>query len=199
MKSKPNKKTTNLPWLTQRAALWRGIRALATSPPGGFAASDLARIADTHKRTATDVLHQLVAAGILTARLDGLCTLYRAVSALPETAPRLTRAGEVRAASGQDRMWVAIKPLSSFTPAEVAFCAAVPEVAAADYLARLHRAGYLAVVEAHVAGLCHRRARYRLIPGMDTGPAAPAIRRDKTVFDRNLNAIMAPIAAEVAS
>ena len=150
---------------------------------------ELAAATEVHRLTIPDALNQWVAAGLLTAEIAGRILVYRAVDRLPEELPALTRLGKPRPASGQQRMWTAMKPLPSFTPAELALCAQVPEVAVCNYLGALHRTGYLAVLDAAWNGPGGGRTRYRLI--LDTGPLAPAIRRDKTVFDRNREIVMA--------
>ncbi len=57
-----------------------------------------------------------------------------------------------------------------------------------SYLRFLHHAGYLRIArEAHHAV---RKAKYQLLPGMDTGPIPPQIQRAKQVFDPNTNQVM---------
>lgn len=57
-----------------------------------------------------------------------------------------------------------------------------------SYLRFLHHAGYLRIArEAHHAV---RKAKYQLLPGMDTGPIPPQIQRAKQVFDPNTNTVM---------
>lgn len=57
-----------------------------------------------------------------------------------------------------------------------------------SYLRLLHHAGYLKVVkEAHHAV---SKAKYQLLPHMNTGPIPPQIQRAKQVFDPNTNQVM---------
>lgn len=57
-----------------------------------------------------------------------------------------------------------------------------------SYLRFLHHAGYLKIARA--AHHAVRKAKYRLLPGMDTGPIPPQIQRAKQVFDPNTNTVM---------
>lgn len=57
-----------------------------------------------------------------------------------------------------------------------------------SYLRFLHHAGYLKIARA--AHHAVRKAKYQLLPGMDTGPNPPQIQRAKQVFDPNTNTVM---------
>lgn len=64
----------------------------------------------------------------------------------------------------------------------------VKETTAKNYLIALHQAGYLQrVQEANVIG---GKAKYMLIPSMNTGPQPPQIQRTKRVFDQNTQEVM---------
>ena len=175
--------------LIQRTVMWTAIKELAAN--GEFCVRDIMGKTEITRVSIIHALHQLVAAELLTARIDGLRTLYRAAAELPDTMPRLTKAGKNRGTSGNDRIWVAMKPLPDFTGPELAACAAVHEEQAGRYLRHLRRAGYLVIAAPGHAGVS---TRYRLRRDMDTGPIAPSVRGDKTVFDHNLNTIMPPFA-----
>lgn len=57
-----------------------------------------------------------------------------------------------------------------------------------SYLRFLHHAGYLKIArEAHHSV---RKAKYQLLPTMNTGPNPPQIQRAKQVFDPNTNQVM---------
>ena len=57
-----------------------------------------------------------------------------------------------------------------------------------SYLRFLHHAGYLKIARA--AHHAVRKAKYQLLPSMDTGPNPPQIQRAKQVFDPNTNQVM---------
>ena len=176
--------------LTQRPVMWAAIKGLAAG--GEFCVRDVMGRTEITRVGIIHALHQLVAAGLLTARIEGLRTIYRAAAELPDTMPRLTKAGRDRGTSGNDRIWAAMKPLPDFTRAELAACATVSEAQAGRYLRHLQRAGYLAIVAHGHAGV---RTRYRLLPAMNTGPIAPSVRTGGVVFDHNRNTDVPPVAA----
>ena len=57
-----------------------------------------------------------------------------------------------------------------------------------SYLRFLHHAGYLKIARA--AHHAVRKAKYQLLPHMNTGPNPPMIQRAKQVFDPNTNQLM---------
>lgn len=57
-----------------------------------------------------------------------------------------------------------------------------------SYLRFLHHAGYLKIARA--AHHAVRKAKYQLLPHMNTGPNPPQIQRAKQVFDPNTNQLM---------
>lgn len=56
------------------------------------------------------------------------------------------------------------------------------------YLRSLHEAGYLKIT--HEAHHAVKKAKYMLLPDMNTGPKPPQIQRAKHVFDPNTNEVM---------
>ncbi|MBK0062414.1 MULTISPECIES: hypothetical protein [unclassified Acinetobacter] len=57
-----------------------------------------------------------------------------------------------------------------------------------NYLMTLYKAGYLKKVKA--AKVTGGKAKYILLPDMNTGPKPPQIQRTKHVFDPNINTVM---------
>ena len=102
-------------------------------------------------------------------------------------APRLQRDGSpVTQGLATEAMWRCMRVLKTFTPQQLADAATLGECVvgaqtAKSYIKHLARAGYLQVVTASVPGT---QAVYRLI--RNTGPHAPAVTRQKVVFDRNV-------------
>lgn len=103
-------------------------------------------------------------------------------------APRLDKAGQVVTQGlGTLAMWRAMKVLKSFDYHQLVRAASMPPLevkpeSAKTYVNLLARAGYLQELRPSKPGT---PAVYRLKPGMNTGPHAPAITRRKCVFDRN--------------
>lgn len=83
----------------------------------------------------------------------------------------------------QQALWVAMRGLATFTPAELAMAAATEERIVTPETARsfvfdLKNAGYLAALNDR---------RYRLLPAKNTGPISPIVlRKERAVFDLNL-------------
>lgn len=102
-------------------------------------------------------------------------------------APRVRKDGsQVLLGQGQQRMWVVMRILKSFSATELAVTASTPEhqvadASAKDYCRKLCKAGYLRLGE---------DGRYLLLPSANTGPRAPQVQRNKKVWDVNLQRIM---------
>lgn len=109
----------------------------------------------------------------------------------PARAPLLRRDGE-EFGSARENMWRTIRTLTKgFTTLELAFAASTPEVpvrhrASVRYVSLLNAAGYFTSAP---AGRGRERV-YRLKPGMNTGPLAPAILKISAVWDRNQRRVM---------
>lgn len=118
---------------------------------------------------------------------------YTVVRDLGLETPRLRRDGAPSVqGSGRAQMWTGIKVLQSFDYQELAICTStdshqVTEASAKHYCELLAKAGYLVVVEASTT---RKKARYRLIPRMYTGPKPPQIQRLRRVYDPNTNLVM---------
>lgn len=182
-------------WLTGRDAMWTAIRALGLSGP--FRLAEVVDRTRQNKATIRSFLIGLWRAGVLSAtppERRGDATLYALANDPGSETPRLTRDGGLDTApTHQERLWLAMKPLGSFTAPELVMACgnAVTNAQASSYIGRLAAAGYLVETEPcrTVSGQ-NRRARYALRMGRDTGPRPPAVRRDKTVFDLNLGRVV---------
>jgi hypothetical protein len=103
-------------------------------------------------------------------------------------APRLRKDGTEIPPTSQERMWLSMKIIGSFTAADLALSVSseecpVPESTATSFLCHLKKAGYLAA-----AGNRGKEALYRLI--RNTGGHPPVIQHTRVVYDPNLNRIM---------
>ncbi len=120
---------------------------------------------------------------------------YRLIQDLGYTVPTLTKDGTVVSkVTGNKAMWNALRITKRALNAnELAQLASNDELTikvetAKEYLRALQRAGYLVVTQqANNAG---GRAKYQLLPNMNTGPNPPQIQRAKQVFDPNTNQVM---------
>lgn len=116
-------------------------------------------------------------------------------------APKVKRDGsEVTQGSSQQQMWQTMRILKQFNAKDLVVNATTEQQeiylkTASDYIYHLHKAGYLIEISpAHNGGGI---ARYKLLPGMNTGPKPPMIQRIKQVFDANLNKVVWPKQEEV--
>lgn len=157
-------------------------------------------IGDESIKTAQDYALGLINAGILKAESGkglGIGTMHPARLCLVRDcgveAPRVRRDGTpVTQGLAQEQMWRTLRLMvgTDTCARELAGMASteavkVSPVAARDYLANLHRAGYLDCTRAgHGTGRGGVQARYRLIS--NTGPLPPMVCRSDAVFDPNL-------------
>jgi hypothetical protein len=173
--------------------IWALIRELRIFLPADLTHSRLA----ADPSTIADYCRRLTRAGVLERAEDGLLTLVRDQ---PE-APRLRRDGSPAAEQGrgQEQMWRAMKMLAEFDALDLAAAASTDEVrvkpaTATAYLKHLKAAGYLMVICPAQPGRGRAgggaQARYRLKPGMNTGPLAPQIETTDYVYDPNTGRVM---------
>jgi hypothetical protein len=94
------------------------------------------------------------------------------------------RAPEKPAANGRDRMWSAMRILRQFSIPDLAAVAVCKNHSAEIFVYALFRNGYLRVVRPRASGVKMGSAIYALVN--DTGPLAPRLRSDGTVYDANL-------------
>lgn len=106
-------------------------------------------------------------------------------------APQLDREGREKPANGRQRMWMAMKALKSFNYRDLSLAAQVSDADAKFFCVHLKYAGYLAVVKAGKAGaITGQTDTLKLRADRDTGPNPPQIRKDKSVYDRNLHKVV---------
>lgn len=178
--------------MTPRDVIWTALRKLKTCRMDKL-------IVTTHQspNAIMSYLKSLRAAGFVQVE-RGLITLLRDVGI---EAPRLRRDGSaVTQGRAREHMWRTMRVVREFTFRELAVQASteeqtIHELDARDYVAHLHRAGYLAVVSPAKPGGKSRAgalARYRLLPSRNTGPKPPMVQRVKQVFDPNLGQVVWP-------
>jgi hypothetical protein len=172
-----------------RSALWAAL--LAASERKAPRTNALADAAGLPEDTALKLLRAWVATGHVEQtrerrREGGFAYRWRPVRRLPE-APE-----GGRAETAQDRLWRTMKMLKTFSAEDLAIHASVPGrpvslQTARDYCNRLARTGrYLRFVERGVQG--GAASLYRFVGS--TGPRAPRIGRDRSVFDPNINEVV---------
>jgi len=109
--------------------------------------------------------------------------------------PTMTKAGQlITTVSGTKAMWntlrISKQPMNADELAAISSndTLNIEISTASNYLMTLHKAGYLKVVKA--ARVTGGKAKYILLPEMNTGPKPPQIQRAKHVFDPNTNEVM---------
>lgn len=119
---------------------------------------------------------------------------YRLVRDNGVEAPRVNKLGGiVSKGAGTESMWRTMHRMFEKTPFSfrelVAFASTkahpVKEETAKSYMAALHKAGYLRLVEPAKRGKNPSGAKFVLIASRYTGPRAPMIQRTRTVYDPN--------------
>jgi hypothetical protein len=182
-----------------RDVMWSAIRALHRDQ-GAFTRLDVMHRTRIDDQTIYSYLLGLTKAGYLRCSGHGQSINHRGAKPFNQVryelvndvgvhAPRVTKSGKpVIQGIGQRNLWRCMRILLSFSVRELAAAAAVSHGAALDYVRRLKRAQYLVVVgqRSKQHGLGYR---YALAAGKNTGPLAPMIQRDKSVFDPNLNKV----------
>lgn len=130
-------------------------------------------------------------------RRDGHCApwRYRLVLDVGRLAPQVARDGSAtRPAPGVQAMWTAMRILRTFNRPLLLQACTEPrpsDATAKSYIARLAAAGYLRGREPERGIGVRPPTVFDLV--RDTGPLAPAITRDRRVFDRNLLAPLEPV------
>lgn len=120
---------------------------------------------------------------------------FKLVKDLGYTVPSISKDGKLIVnVTGNKAMWNTLRITKQAVNAhELAQLASNDEISirletANEYLRALHHAGYLKLTQpANNAG---GKAKYKLLPIMDTGPNPPQIQRAKQVFDPNTNTVM---------
>jgi hypothetical protein len=153
------------------------------------------RSCDPGDTTVTDYLRRLLKAGYVAD--VGTCEgddpryrrrVYRLVTR-SQKAPRLRRDGSAAPTPVNQLLWNTMRILlrDGFTVRELAAFAStddqsVSEVTAASYVKRLANAGFLHCLE---PGRGRHLAKWRLKPGMNTGPFPPKVLRTHAIYDPN--------------
>lgn len=176
-----------------RQRMWEAIRELARQG-AELTTYKVSRISAQDDETVRDYLRALAKAGIV--RLikpmdrDGLWELLQDEGA---EAPRVNKAGKRLAPDAVECIWRSLRILGDLTAAEavaqVASAGAkISEEGARVYLQGLSLAGYVH----REGGQSGHPARYRLLPGRNTGPLHPIYQRCTfaQVYDPNLDRVV---------
>ncbi|MBF0368564.1 MAG: hypothetical protein HQL52_03815 [Magnetococcales bacterium] len=96
--------------------------------------------------------------------------------------PRLRKDGSKVPEQTNQKVWRLIKTFGDFSWEDLSHYPGIKPAAAQDYIQNLARAGILVTVQeaTHAS-----KARYTLPSSHNTGPKAPQVKRNKTIFDPN--------------
>ena len=188
------------PYESPRQRVWNAIRKNREE----FTISLVAEEGNMKYDSARDFITGLRKAGILkevrrdkkpytSSHIDII--VYKLAKDFGYTAPSVDRKGNLLTPRPVNRaMWNTLRitqqPVNAHELAALSSNDEKPvSVDTADrYLRLLHEAGYLKITqEAHHAV---KKAKYKLLPHMNTGPKPPQIQRVKHVFDPNTNQVM---------
>lgn len=178
---------------SNRQRIWDAICKF----PEGFTGYSIARKSGVHDTTVRSYIQALVNAGYLKRIAGADHFLEQTLCLVKNTgvdAPSVTRKGDSSTAGiRNEAMWRTLRILGTVTARSLAENSSakfdVSLWTARTYLKHLAKAGYVELIS---AGNGDRSAYYRLIPIKYTGPKAPAIKRDGSIFDANLGGIVYP-------
>lgn len=140
------------------------------------------------RKTATDYLKNLVAAGYLTLVNSDTQAFVLARDNGIE-APRVRKDGsEVTQGNGNEAIWGAITVLDTFDAQTIADLSGAAMGTVKTYCKHLARAGYLTVANQGKGG--RAATIYRTVKSRISGPRAPMITRLKVVYDPNLHQVV---------
>ena len=188
------------PYQSPRQRVWTAIRKNSNE----FTIEQVAELGQMKYESARGFVASLVKAKVVQilreAKVYGHSKSIRRkyfmlVNDLGYTVPSISKDGKLIASvTGNKAMWNTLRITKQAVNAhELVQLASNDEISikletANEYLRALHHAGYLTLTQpANNAG---GKAKYKLLPGMDTGPNSPQIQRAKQVFDPNTNQVM---------
>lgn len=179
--------------LLPRQHMWQAIRTLARSDVA-LTTYNVSRRSGQDDEAVRDYLRALCKAGIVgQVRAMGRDALWELLQDEGAEAPRVNRKGERQPPEAVECIWRALRILGELSAAEAAAQAqvggaAITEGAARVYLQGLALAGYVS----REGGIPGNPARYRLMPGRNTGPLHPIYQRSTyaQVYDPNLDQVV---------
>lgn len=188
------------PYESPRQRAWNAIRKSADA----FTVAQVAEDAGMVYESVRGFVGQLVKVGIVQISNEkpvhhANCIVkqrtYQLVKDVGYSYPVMTKSGQlVTGVSGTKAMWntlrISRQPVNADELAAISSnnTLSIEVSTASNYLIMLHQAGYLKLVkQAKVTG---GKAKYVLLPEMNTGPKPPQIQRAKHVFDPNTNEVM---------
>jgi len=188
-------------------AIWQVILSFRQK---AFTSNDIAGQMQSSQVMIKEFLNKLVLHNFIeiTEEISGLAGqgarkkyIYRLITS-DQTRPKFNSEGKIinPKGTGADQMWRCMKMIKVFTSKDLAIAASTDEKTvshgyAKNYIRALTRAGYLKIINKPNAAKGVSPI-YRLLPQKNTGPNAPVLKRDQSVFDPNLKKLVWPLESE---
>ena len=131
--------------------------------------------------------------------------VYELINDVGIDTPQLTMDGTPSPQGmAREQLWRSMRIMGDFDARDLMLAASTERKAirisvAVEYIKHLYDAGYLAKTTECSRGVSPRRARYRFLPSMFSGPKPPQVQQVKQVFDPNLGKVMPKVNTEVNS
>ena len=173
-----------------RDGIWMLIRHYKS-----FTKKQITNESQMHESTVSNYLKQLVKMGYLRSEKSTKASqaiVFHLIKDSGQHRPDLN----VKKPNGQQKIWMALKPLKRFTCKDVSLICSTPNDSTNTYLLKLCAAGYLKVVVS-VNAVKGKPNTYVLDAQKDKGPRAPQIKKNKFVYDPNINEVVWPLEGEV--
>ncbi|WP_271103381.1 hypothetical protein [Pseudomonas tohonis] len=179
--------------LLPRQRIWESIRTLSRSN-GALTTYNVARRSGQDDEAVREFLRALGNASIVQQiKAMGRDAMWELIKDEGAEAPRVNKRGERQPPEAVECIWRALRILGELSGAEAADQAraggaSITEGAARVYLQGLALAGYVV----RNGGTPGNPARYRLIPGRDSGPLHPIYQRTtyEQVYDPNVDRVV---------
>lgn len=182
-----------------RQRIWEALRA----SNGSTTYAELSRVSKVDIQPLTEYMRALARAGYIESPTPddapiGTAKVWMLIRRAGVEAPRVTAEGKpVTQGRGTENMWGTMRRLSSFNARELAAMSSADNVTVAEgtakkYIAVLHVAGYLKLIQPAIqvggkAGAIP--ARYQVVKPI-TGPRPPMIQRTRSLYDPNLGKVV---------
>ena len=194
---KPNFKELDImdsktPYESPRQRVWNAIRKNREE----FTIALIADEGNATYESAREFVSRLMKADfVICTKVQNKEKFFNLINDVGYTYPSFNKKGElIPNMSGNKAMWNTLRitkmALNAYELSAISSTDSqkIAVETANNYLISLHQAGYLKIVkESKVTG---GKAKYVLLPEMNTGPKPPQIQRVKHVFDPNTNQVM---------
>ncbi len=177
-----------------RKKVWKAIRDQKTAKgqPCPFDSARIAKIAKSGIPRVNNYIRLLNKAQIIKCinpdDHKNIRRLYILVKNTGTAPPDLSRTGEIRLPSQNQKTWLAIKVLKVFTIRDVTLATGGDSSNTGKYLSLLEQAGYVKTI--HKGKGFSGETKYTFVTSKDTGPQAPILQDNESLYDRNTGKVV---------